>query len=361
MNRGAPLARIYGIPIVVDASWVIIAVLATWVLFGELWLGRGDAGAGVVLVLAVVGALAFFASLLAHELSHSVVAVRRGLRVRRIRLFVFGGVSEIEQEAGSPRDELAITVAGPALSLALAGVFLLAALAVPARAGAFDRLLEILAVVNLALGVFNLLPGFPLDGGRVLRAVVWRITGDYGRATRVAVAGGRLIAGLLVAGGLALLVLAGAAEGLWWVAIGWFLWAAAGSTLRRLRVEERLRGVRTAALMRAAPIPVAADLSMAEFEPSGPGPWAPVVRGGRVRGWLDVAHASSLGPQLTAGWKVGDLMEPIGPDDVVDASAPALAVVPRLDDRRPLVVVSNGRMVGMLSGRILADWLRKHA
>lgn len=356
MIRGAPVARILGIPIVVDWSWVIIAVLVTWALFVELAARRGAAGLGAVLLVAVAGALTFFACLLAHELSHSAVAMRRGLKVRRIRLFVFGGVSEIEQEASSPQDELAITAAGPAFSLLLAGAFLIVALVVPSSAGPVDALFELLAVVNLALGIFNLLPGFPLDGGRLLRAFVWRATGDYRRATAVAVGGGRLVAALLAAAGVALLLLGGDPAGLWWMAIGWFLWAAAGASLRRVGVEERLRGLRAEALMAAPPPTVAADQPLGDVTGTG---WALVVADGRVRGLLDLDYVGRLGPERRRGWLAEDAMLLVGPADVVDGAAAALDIVGRLDRRAPVVVVRDGRTVGLISRRSLEAWVRR--
>ncbi len=347
-------ARVAGIPIAVDPSWLIIAALVTWVLFAELAGGDGEPLA-VAGAAAVVGALAFFGCLLAHELSHSVVARRRGLRVRRIRLFVFGGVSEIEQEASSPGDELAITAAGPAASVLLAGAFLGAAAVMPGAAGVWDDLLELLALVNLALALFNLLPGFPLDGGRVLRAVAWRITGSFDRATRIAVWGGRLIASLLAAAGAGLVLAAGDPGGLWWIAIGWFLWVAADRSLAQLRIDQRLAGVTIEALARPGDRPVAPGTPLLALG-EGPG-IAPVVDGGRVRGMVDLGFVAGLPRRERGRWTAGDVMLPVRPADVVDAHVPADRVLAGRPLERPLLVVRDGRMVGVVTRRIVTEWV----
>ncbi len=346
--------RVAGIPIVVDPSWLIIAVLVTGVLFAELASGDGG-GLAMAAAAAVAGALAFFGCLLAHELSHSVVARRRGLRVRRIRLFVFGGVSEIEQEAGSPGDELAITAAGPAASLLLAAAFLGAAAAVPSAAGVWDDVLELLAVVNLALAVFNLLPGFPLDGGRVLRAVAWRLTGSFARATRIAVWGGRLIALLLGAAGTGLLLAARDPAGLWWLAIGWFLWLAADRSLTQLRIDERLAGVTIAALAQPTAPAVGPGTPLGALG-GGPG-FAPLVDEGRVRGLVDLGFVARLPARDRVRWTAGDVAIAVRPLDVVDAALPADQVLAGRSLERPLIVVRDERMEGLVSRQAVADWV----
>ncbi len=349
--------RVAGIPVVVDPSWLIIALLVTWVLFAELAAAENTTGFAVEAALAVAGALAFFGCLLAHELSHSVVARRRGIGVRRVRLFVFGGVSEIEAEASRPRDELAITAAGPAASVALGAAFLLVAWAVPATAGPVDDVLELLAVVNVALAVFNLLPGFPLDGGRLVRALAWRVTGDFERATVIAVAGGRLIAALLALGGVALVVLARDVAGVWWLAIGWFLWTAAGRSLVQLRVEHRLAGVAVSDLMAPAPRAVSPETPLGVLAGSPASGYAPVVAGGRVRGVVDLDFVRTMPPAERAGWSAGDVQHEIRPADVVDAGTGAREALAVMRPDRPLIVVRDGRMVGFLTRRSIDHWM----
>ncbi len=355
---GRPTARLLGIPVVIDPSWTIIAVLVWWILFATLAGMDNQTSLPAELAIAGAGTIVFFASLLAHELSHSVVARRRGVGVRRIRLFLFGGVSEIEREAATPADELAITAAGPAASLGLGGLFFLVALAVPARAGALDQAIELLAALNVALAVFNLAPGFPLDGGRVVRALIWRATGDYGRATRIAVAGGRVVAGLLGLGGAALLGLARDVAGVWWLAVAAFLWVAAGRAGLQLRIDERLAGRTVADLMRPSG-PGVRPAEPLDRVAAEAGQIVPVVAGGRVRGMLDVRRLRALPPAARAGWGAADAMQPVGPSAVIAAAAPAVEALPRLADGVILVVVADGRMVGWLDRESVDSWLRR--
>ena len=356
-------ARVFGIPLAVDLSWTVIALLVTWILYAELWVSDRDSGAVAILLLAIGGAVLFFGCLLAHELSHSVVAQQLGMRVRQIRLFIFGGVSEIEQEAGTPRDELLITIAGPAMSLLLAGGFFAAALVVPSSAGAVDRVLELLALINLALGLFNLVPGFPLDGGRVLRALLWRATGSYRWATTVAVNAGRVVAGLLVAAGVAIIVFARTLEGLWWIGIGWFLFRAAGASLTRIRMEEALRGVAVEDVMVPVP-PTIADATMLDtlMADRGPGrrPFTMmVVARGRVVGSIDRARVRRVPRDRWGDVSVATAMRPLGPRDVVDAGLPAAELMSRFDrSRRRVVVVREGRVVGVVAAAELAERAR---
>ena len=204
MKRGFRLGSVRGVEVIADSSLFVIAALLTWSLYSDIARSFPLSSSNAVLFSAVAGGFLFFASVFLHELSHSLMALRRGLPVARIRLFIFGGVSEIEEEAASPSDELAVTVAGPAASLALGALFvglgwpLYSALPMPARVSL------ILGVANLSIGVFNLLPALPLDGGRMLRALVWRGSGDRSRATLLAVRTGRGLGAVLMAGGAVL-------------------------------------------------------------------------------------------------------------------------------------------------------------
>jgi Zn-dependent protease len=222
-----PVGTVAGIRLWVHVSWFPVLGLVAWVTtvqFGEVYPGMGAAERTA---MGAITGIAFFACLTAHEVSHSLVARRFGITVNGITLFLFGGVAEIEGEVPTPTREFAVALAGPATSIAIAGVAALLASAASALgwAGA-EGVLVTLAVVNLGVGVFNLLPGLPLDGGRILRAGLWRATGSFERATRVAAAGGRVLAALVVALGVAVAI-AGDAIGLWYVTMGGFLWLMA--------------------------------------------------------------------------------------------------------------------------------------
>src|SRR5918999_1926252 len=231
MGSGWKVGRLAGIEISIHPSWLVIAFLITYSLAESQFprTFRGWTAAEYWLVAAATATL-FFASVLAHELSHATLARRFGLKVEGITLFIFGGATTIDAESHTPRDEALIALAGPATSLLIGGLLVFGGLFVgQPQLGA---LVSWLGFVNLALGIFNLIPGFPMDGGRILRAFLWRVRGDRLVATRNAATVGRLLAyGLVGLGVFIALQPGGLFSGLWLAVIGWFLSNAAESTL----------------------------------------------------------------------------------------------------------------------------------
>jgi Zn-dependent protease len=244
MQGSFRLFRIAGVDIEIHWSWLLVFVLLTWTLatgFGEEfngWTGAERWGA------AAATSIVFFGSILAHELSHSIVANRLGIPVRRITLFVFGGVSHLESESRTPREEFLIAIAGPGTSFVIAGLLaglwvLLSPVREPAAFAA-----GYLAIANAAIGVFNLIPGFPLDGGRVLRSFLWRITHGLLRATRIASWVGTMVAYGLMVLGIVVMVLTGEIlSGVWFIFIGWFLRNAAESSYQQALIRHLLGAV----------------------------------------------------------------------------------------------------------------------
>lgn len=256
---GIRVAKIFGIEIWLDYSWLIIFFLI-FISFTAGVVPARFPGLSwpVSVATGTVVTLLFFASVIAHELSHSLYAKRQGLQIRRITLFIFGGASELLDEPKTPRQEFIIAAVGPLTSLGLGVLFLVVWLAgnltnyAPVTAvGA------ILSTVNIALAIFNLLPGFPLDGGRILRSIIWSRTGSLEEATRHAATGGRILGVLLVAGGIAQILFAGLAGGLWLILIGFFLYQSAGLSYFRTMSQLILRGLRVRDLMRRDFMPVA--------------------------------------------------------------------------------------------------------
>jgi Zn-dependent protease/CBS domain-containing protein len=258
-DRAIRLGRIRGIPIKMEWSLLVIVWLLTWSLASgglpELAPGYPD---GYYWAAAVLTTVAFFASLLLHELSHSVVARRRGSEVRDITLWLLGGVSRIEEEPATPSDDLRIALAGPAASIGIAvGGFVIAFSADRLGApGLVVACLVWLASINILLAVFNLVPAAPLDGGRVLRAILWRRTGDRARAAISATKAGRVFAYVLVVAGFAELFVAAAVSGLWLVLLGWFLLTASRSEETQVRMNRDLAGVRVVDVMTPEPVTV---------------------------------------------------------------------------------------------------------
>lgn len=234
-----PLGHVLGVRLSLHASWFPVFGVVLWATVSEFddlypWLG-----APTHLAMGLLTTIAFFVCLTGHELSHSVVGRRLGIRVRGITLFMFGGVAEIEGEVPSPSREFAIALVGPAASILLGGLAaLLAEYAAVRRWPAVEGVLGTVALVNLGLALFNLFPGLPLDGGRILRAALWRTTGDRDRATRIASIGGRLLVLALACLGI-LLVGRGDAFGLWYVPMAVFLWFLVRAADRRASPRAR--------------------------------------------------------------------------------------------------------------------------
>lgn len=249
--KGFPIARIFGIQISADWSWLVIWVIVVFSLFGSFARSYANASPSLVWAAAFLTAALFFSSIILHELSHSLVARARGLEVHGITLFVFGGVSELRTEPKKASDELLMATVGPVTSALLALLFWGLRAAFPSESVG-RGVLGWLGSINLALAVFNLLPGFPLDGGRILRAIVWKVTGSFKKASQVATGMGRVLAyGLIVLGVVLMFGRGDWTGGVWIAFIGWFLLSAAQSSMAQVRVRESLGKRIVSQLMRS--------------------------------------------------------------------------------------------------------------
>ena len=239
MQQGSfKLGTIDGIDIRIHYTWLLAYLLIAWSLAMGYFPMSGESASSVTYwALGAVAALLLFVSVLLHELAHSLVARARGLRVDSITLFIFGGVSTISGEARTARDEFLIAVVGPLTSLALAGLFWAIENVLPAET-ATGAIAGYLASANLLLGLFNLVPGFPLDGGRVLRSIIWAVTGDMVRATRIASYVGQAVAVVLIAWGAVSALRGDVFGGLWIGFIGWFLNSGAQEARRQVLEED---------------------------------------------------------------------------------------------------------------------------
>lgn len=238
------LGHLRGIRIELHVSWLVIFVLLTVSLGAGLQQAYPDWAFHAVAVTTLMTVLLFFASILAHEMGHSLVAIQRGIPVHAITLFIFGGMAQIGKDAESARDEFWIAIAGPAVSLLLSAAFFLLSVPAALLSEPASVALAWLGLINLIVAIFNLIPGFPLDGGRVFRALVWKLTGDPARGMRAAVAGGRLVAYMLFALGLwNMLAMNNLIGGLWIMIIAWFLLNMAEGSGRSFNLRERLAGI----------------------------------------------------------------------------------------------------------------------
>ena len=244
------IGRIAGIDISVDSSWFIILILFTWSLASSYFpLRFPDLSGAVIWPLSLMTSLFVFGSVLVHELAHSLVAIKQGDSVKSITLFILGGVAQITDEPREPLNEFVMAVVGPIASFILASVFFMLSLLLLGVNMPLHGALLYLAVINTVLGVFNLLPGFPMDGGRVLRSIIWKITGDLRKATLIASRSGQAFSFFLVAIGM-FEIFSGMLSGLWLVFIGWFLFSAAAQSYQQVLLRSRLSGISAEDLMK---------------------------------------------------------------------------------------------------------------
>ena len=286
MRSGFRIGRIFGIEIDIDWSWLLIFFLITWNLSSAFSQVHNNWSIGLQWGIAALAALLFFASVLAHELAHSLVAQAQGVPVRNITLFLFGGVSNIQRDPKSPGNEFVMAILGPLTSVVIGVVLLFVArvtayvpqnaLANPGQIapqwGPVTTLLLWLGTINIIVGLFNLIPGFPLDGGRVLRAILWAIAGNLQRATRWAAWVGQLIAWIMIVLGISMMfgtVLpffgTGFISGIWLVFIGWFLNNASSQSYQQIVIENILEGVPVSSMMRTDPPTVSSGQSISSL------------------------------------------------------------------------------------------------
>jgi Zn-dependent protease len=263
MQGSFKVSTIVGIEIRLHYTWLLALLLIAWSLSSGYFPMAGESPVADW-VLGILAALLLFISVLLHELGHSLVATLRGIRVDSITLFIFGGVSNITREPTTAKDEFLIAVVGPLTSLALAGVFWAIGLLLPS-ASAASAVAGYVASANLLLGLFNIVPGFPLDGGRVFRSIVWAVTGNMVRATRIASYVGQAIAFLLIGWGLLRVVAGDFAGGLWIGFIGWFLNSGAEASRLEVTVQNTLAKVHVSSIMNGLPESLSPDLSVRDF------------------------------------------------------------------------------------------------
>lgn len=355
MNPSITLGHIAGIRIGINWSWLLVFGLITWTLADVVFPNQNPGLSDrAYIAMALVAALLFFGSLLLHELGHAFVARREGMVIEGVTLWLFGGVAQFRGTFPSAGAEFRIAVAGPLVSLALglAFAFIPSAVSLPE---AIDAVSVWLGYINLTLLVFNLLPALPLDGGRILRSGLWQLKGDFGWATGIAVAIGRVIGLLLVAAGLAVLVLRSTFTGLWLAFIGWFIVQAASSERRTSKVQQALGSLRVGDLMVRDPVTVAANLTVARFmtevAPSARHATYPVLEDGHAVGLLALRRAEKVPGQDWQETTVRDCMISLQQVPVLTADDAAVDALNELDDHREgsALVLDGERLAGLLS------------
>lgn len=364
MGNRLTLGSVAGIEIRVHRSWLFVALLIAWSFWSRFTLS-GYAG-GIAVGMAVVGAILFFASVLVHELAHSLEAQHRGVEVSGITLFLFGGATETRFDVERPRDEFALTAIGPFSSFVLAAAFgLVAYYTAGAGLEVVAEVAGLLAYVNLALGAFNLLPGAPLDGGRILRSAVWAVTGDRRRAVRVAARSGQVIGSLIAGLGLfqLFLVPGGPIGGLWFLFIGWFLAMAAQSEVVQHEVQDRLGGLTVGELVQDRALPsveAATDLAAAAERLRRQSEDALVVtEGDRTTGVLLLEDVSKVAAGQRSDRSVGELAIPIDELPSVADNTELADAISEVRRDRPIAVTSAAEDPERVRGVITPEQLQR--
>jgi len=365
---GFSLGRWFGLEIRIDYSWIVIFTLVLWSFTAGVFPLRVP-GLSLLtyFVMGLSGTLLFFLSVLLHEISHSLVAESKGIPVDGITLFVFGGMAHTRSEFEKPGDEFLIAAAGPLASFAIAGVLGLAAWAGPSiGAGrAVVAVLGYLAFLNLILAIFNLLPGFPLDGGRLLRAAVWKVTGDLTRATRIASRSGRLLAYLLMGLGLAQIFAGGVVGGIWMIFIGWFVRSAAESSYLQQVLRSRLSGIAVRDVMTPDVQAVPAELTLREFVERyvfrGRNESFPVIHGLTPVGMVAFRQVERVPRQEWAHRTVAQTMAPLRDETIVTPDTGMLEAIEKLQQSAAgqLLVVEDGALVGLITSGDVSRWIRR--
>ena len=386
-GQGFRIGRFFGIDVRVDWTWIIIFALVTYSMSNTFGQFHSEWSQSLRWGLAIISALLFFASVLAHELAHSLVSQARGNPVSSITLFLFGGVSNIKEEPDSPQGEFLMAILGPVTSLVIGGALLLATGAIGAPAAMIGEPTDVisqlgpvrmtilwLGSINVILGLFNLIPGFPLDGGRVLRSILWGVTDDLRQATRWASWVGQGFGWLMIAGGISMVFGAsipffgsGLFNGLWLAFIGWYLNNASAQSYQKVVVQDILEGVPVSRMMRSDPPTVTPDTSVDslvhEHIMGGDEHAFPVIEQGELVGIVTLEDVRSMPPEAWKSSSVREIMTPgdqcsvLHPDDDAADAMTTLASC----DVRQLPVLEDGHLSGVLRRQDLIQWLRLHA
>lgn len=375
-SRSIQLARVFGIRIGVDPSWFLVLFVFIWLLsdmYGELFPDDET----LAFTLAVVSALLFFVSVVLHELGHAVVAMRSGIGIAGIDLWLFGGLARMKSDTRTPGQEFKIAAAGPAVTLLVAaacfglGELLFGNEVVDgatfddgAEVSAVAALLGWLTLINVVLLVFNLIPGYPLDGGRIARAIVWWRTGDRERSTRIVARVGRGFGWLLIGGGVYLLFSGDSVSGIWMIAVGWLLSQAAKGAEVQTRINEHLGDLTVRDVMDAEPVSLPAhtklDRALDEFFLRYRWPWFPVVDAtGRFLGLVSRQKVEEVPEALRQGSSVDQVMTldeskalRVGVDDPIEALFGSEAL-----QQLGAVMAVDGE--GVLRGVVTVDRVRR--
>jgi Zn-dependent protease/predicted transcriptional regulator len=352
-GTGFRLGQVFGIPIYLHPSWFIIFFLITLSLTTQFTSKHPNWSSSQHLSLGIITSVLFFASVVFHELSHSLIARHYKIKVESITLFIFGGLSSIQTDPTSAKQEINIAVAGPLSSFFLCGVFFLVY-----HFWHGNEMVQAatwwLGWVNLGLGAFNLVPGFPLDGGRILRGIAWSITGDFARASRIASTSGKVFAYLMIFFGVWQALHGNWVGGLWIAFIGWFLLSASQESGAQVAIRNTLTGVRAADIMTQDVPMVPRDISLEDYvhEVLRTGRRCHIVTGaGKPVGLVTLQAVRTVPREEWANTSIQAVMLVLDRIHSANPDEPVLGVLERMqrEDINQMPVVSEGHIVGMIA------------
>jgi len=366
MDNALVLGRLFGIQFRLHYTWFIIFVLITVSLSWQLFpYNYPDWPWWLYWVTGIVTSLLFFTSVVAHELSHSLVGRANSIPVKSITLFIFGGVAEMSGEATKPNAELKMATAGPVCSLVIAGLSALLWFSTRSIIEPLAAMFRWLAYTNLMLAAFNLIPGFPLDGGRVFRSLLWRFTGNYMPSTRIATRLGRGIGYLFILGGIAIMfILRDWLSGAWFVFIGWFLENAASSSYHQAKWRDALHGFIASQVMTSDYPAVPANITINQLVQgyifTSGRDYFLVTDEGKLMGILPLNSIKAVSQR---DWPVTQVKEVMTPVDKIKVAYPdqdALSIMEQMDENNidQMPVASEGRVMGLITRDNLIRFLR---
>jgi Zn-dependent protease/CBS domain-containing protein len=366
MNHNIRVGNLFGIPFYVNPSWFLVLGLVTLSYGSGLAAQFPNLPSGLAWGLGLLTALLLFGSVLAHELGHSFVALKQGVGVKSITLFLFGGLASLEKESETPAEAFQVAIAGPFVSLLIAGLATLLAVGT-GISGALAAILGVLVSVNLALALFNLIPGLPLDGGNILKALVWKVTGNPYKGMKFAGRVGQLIGWLAIASGLLPLVVFGSGLNFWNILIGWFLLQNAGQAAQYGVVLDQLAGLTAAdAVSTNSPVVAAASTlrAFADERILDQRSWQKFLvtnAEGQLTGTLSVEDLKAIPRDLWSETLVQTLVKPLDPSLTVQSDRPLSEVVTLLEERKLTalsVVQKNNILVGLLEKTAIVNLLQ---
>jgi Zn-dependent protease len=367
MNGSIRFGSLFGIPFYINPSWFLVLGLVTW-SYGDGLAAQFPTLAGASpFFLGLITAVLMFSSVLAHELGHSFVAIKQGIKVDSITLFIFGGLASLEKESETPAAAFWVAIAGPAVSLLLFGILTTIGLTTNIT-GPLAAITAVLAMINLSLGVFNLIPGLPLDGGNILKAIVWQVTGNQYKGVKIASIVGQAFGWLAILSGLVPLLLFGSFDNVWNLLIGSFLLQNAGRSAQFARVQERLTGLTVGDAVTPNSPMIAENITLREFvdhRTLAGSNWQKFLvtnEAGYLVGELALTALNDVRSDRWAHTLVNEIMAPVEPSTIIISDRPLLQAIEQLESKQvtTLSVTNNeGILMGILEKAAVINLLHR--